>query len=152
MFYLQLHGIILLLKTQEKQEEYSIQCGLFPVFETSDQESDYRKSNFINGLRIDFGETNKTWYGNLSYNARKWYRTMEYVDLPTIKQEYTKIKTNFDKYDFYEAAKLHFLEYIRNNRLRLSSFQREEIEDLIAKKEFVIFEKYFKKVFPEQCR
>lgn len=139
-------------KWQEKRDGYSIHYGLFPVFETSDQESDYRKYNFINGLRIDFGETSKTWYGNLSYNARKWYRTMEYVDLPTIKQEYAKVKTNFDKDDFYEATKLHFLEYVRSNRLRLTRAQIEDIDDLIAKKEFVIFDKYFKKVFPEQCR
>ncbi|MBR5903932.1 MAG: hypothetical protein IKZ49_00165 [Alphaproteobacteria bacterium] len=138
---------------QEQQDDnFVIPSRLHPVFETSNSESDCRKCNFINGLRTDYGETYKTWYGNLSYNVRKWYRTMQVSNLAQIKYKYSKLRTNFDKDDFYSATELFFNEYVNNNRLCLNNSQREEINNLLKKKNIEIFDKYFKQTFPAICR
>ena len=66
--------------------------------------NEVREDNYINGKRIDFGETYKTEYGNLSYNGRKIFRKIRNMELPEIKELYSKMKTNVDKADFKGAC------------------------------------------------
>ena len=72
------------------------------IYQTSHTE--IREDNYINGKRIDFGETYKTEYGNLSYNGRKIFRKIRNMEIPEIKEYYCKMKTNVDKTDFENAC------------------------------------------------
>ena len=78
--------------------------GPFTIYSTAARER--RADNYINKKRIDFGETQKTTYGKLSYAGRKLYRKMYYMrDISEIKKIYDSLKTNQDKYDFESAFK-----------------------------------------------
>ncbi len=75
------------------------------IFQTTCQES--HCGNFICGKRIDFGDTYKTDYGRLSYNARKIFRKMENMTSRQIMQLREQQKNNFDKSDFNAAYELY---------------------------------------------
>lgn len=100
----------MLSKWQEEKlhKPLNIINGLFmgaedcTVYQTVHNE--IREDNYINGKRIDFGGTYKTEYGNLSYNGRKIFRKIRNMELPEIKEFYSKMKTSIDKEDFKYAC------------------------------------------------
>ncbi len=152
VYMAKLNGYEYLLSKWINKKEYSISGYKNRIFETSRSERQACRDNFINGVRVDYGDTYRLDYGYLSYNGRKWYRKINTENLYQIKYEYAKLKNNFDKYYFYEAMELFFLEYIRDNKLNLTYDQQSEIKELIQNKDIEIFDKYFKKSFPPICR
>ena len=83
------------------------------MFQTTYQESHY--GNYRNGKRIDFGDTYKTDYGHLSYNARKMFRKMENMRPRQIMKLRERQKDNFSKSDFEKAYAL-YVEFYGNCR------------------------------------
>lgn len=152
VYMAKLNGCEYLLSKWQNKEDKTISRYENRIFRTSDSERSTRRENFINGVRIDYGETYRLDYGYLSYNGRKWYRKIQTENLYQIKYDYAKLKNNFEKHDFYEAMELFFLEYIRDNRLNLTYKQQAEIKEMIQRKNIEIFDKYFKKSFPPVCR
>lgn len=152
VYMAKLRGNEYLLSKWQDKEEKPIPRYQNHIFETSNSERKACRENFINGIRIDYGDTYRLDYGYLSYNGRKWYRKINTENLYQIKYEYAKLKNNFEKNCFYEAMELFFLEYIRDNRLNLTYNQQSEIKELIQTKNIEIFDKYFKKSFPPICR
>ena len=152
VYMAKLRGNEYLLSKWQDKEEKPIPRYQNHIFETSNSERKACRENFINGIRIDYGDTYRLDYGYLSYNGRKWYRKINTENLYQIKYEYAKLKNNFEKNCFYEAMELFFLEYIRDNRLNLTYNQQSEIKELIQAKNIEIFDKYFKKSFPPICR
>ena len=152
VYMAKLNGCEYMLSKWQDKEEKPIPRYQNRIFETSNSERKACRENFINGIRIDYGDTYRLDYGYVSYNGRKWYRKMQTENLYQIKYEYSKLKTDFDKNYFYEAMELFFLEYIRDNRLYLTYEQQSEIKEMIQRKNIEIFYKYFKKSFPQLCR
>jgi hypothetical protein len=152
VYMAKLNGCEYMLSKWQDKEEKPIPRYQNRIFETSNSERKACRENFINGIRIDYGDTYRLDYGYLSYNGRKWYRKINTENLYQIKYEYSKLKNNFEKNCFYEAMELFFLEYIRDNRLNLTHDQQSEIKELIQGKNIEIFDKYFKKSFPPICR
>lgn len=72
-----------------------------PVYQTAHQEM--REDNYINGKRIDFGETYKTKYGKLSYKGRKFFRKFRNMSEKDIMLLKSQQKNNFDRADFNSA-------------------------------------------------
>ena len=152
VYMAKLNGCEYMLSKWQDKEEKPIPRYQNHIFETSCSERKACRENFINGIRIDYGDTYRLDYGYLSYNGRKWYRKINTENIYQIKYEYSKLKNNFEKNCFYEAMELFFLEYIRDNRLNLTYDQQSEIKELIQGKNIEIFDKYFKKSFPPICR
>ena len=75
------------------------------IFQTTCQES--HSGNFIDGKRIDFGDTYKSEYGRLSYNARKMFRKMEVMKHRQIMRLREQQKDNFSKSDFEKAYAIY---------------------------------------------
>ena len=75
------------------------------VYQTTYQEQ--RGENYRNKKRIDFGETYKTDYGQLSYNGRKMFRKMQNMNEKEIMLLKLQQKNNFDFADFKKAYSVY---------------------------------------------
>lgn len=85
----------------------------YRIFKTATDENGAR--NWIDGRRIDFGETYKTDYGKLSYRGRKIYRTLMAGDERQMARIRANARTAFDRRDLGAAQQL-FCEYQKSQR------------------------------------
>ena len=114
--------------------------GPFAIYLTSDREK--RQSNYINSLRIDFGETRKSDYGKLSYNARKIYRQLFYKDYNAVIYAFFTLKDNFQKRDFQQALELYIEQCIYGKKTKLSDEQKYEIRKMITDKNSLVLHEF----------
>ena len=74
------------------------------IFVTRTEEDEARNRRV--GRRIDWGETYKTNYGELSYPARKFYRQIMAMDVAAVKKVINVARGNFAQRDIDSAMKL----------------------------------------------
>lgn len=74
------------------------------IFSTTADEDESR--NRRGGRRIDWGETYKTKYGNMSYAARKIYRQIMNMDAAAVQKSASSIRNNIMRHDFDNAISL----------------------------------------------